>query len=124
LKGRFPLALGVIRDELFPAFGVPVPDLRRAEYTLEQCLEQLIRPHPQLVAVEVSKRRFGFTVEGCIAELAEVWVNGAGIQTVAVESADAEAVLRARALLALEEYENVNYLMAIKRIIGMQPLPH
>ena len=124
LKESFPLSARVIREALFPALGLAAPELRRAAYTVVQCLEELVWPHPQLVPVEVNKRRFGFTVEGCITELAEVWVNGAGIQTVAVESADADAVLRARAALALEAYENVDYLKAIKRIIGMHRLPH
>lgn len=124
LKERFPLPAAVVREGLFPAFGLAAPELRRAAYTLEECLEDLVWPHSQLVPVEVNKRRFSFTIEGCIAEFAEVWVNGAGIQTVAVESADAEAVLRARMALALEAYENVSYLKAIKRIIGMHRLPH
>lgn len=123
MQGAFPMAAAAIRDQVFPAFGVVPPPLSRERYTLEEFLEGLVRPHRELVAVAVSKRRFAFTVNGCITEWAEVWVNGAAIQTVAVESVDLEAILDARALLALEPYENVNYLLAIKRIIGMEPMP-
>jgi hypothetical protein len=31
--------------------------------------------------------------------------------------------LKAREMLGLQDYENVNYLRAIKRIIGMEALP-
>ena len=33
-----------------------------------------------------------------------------------------EQKLKVKQMLGLHEYENVNYLLAIKRILGMQPL--
>ena len=39
---------------------------------------------------------------------------------VALESVDISAILKAKQLLALDAYENVNYLRAIKRVIGME----
>jgi len=36
---------------------------------------------------------------------------------------DIDAILKAKEMLGLTEYENVNYLLAIKRVIGMEPLP-
>ncbi|MCG8508216.1 MAG: hypothetical protein MI741_03215, partial [Rhodospirillales bacterium] len=105
------------------AFGVDMPEPQRDEYSLSQFLDEIIRPHPQLVSVRVFKRRFAFTVNGCITEIAEIEINGAGLQTVAVESVDVPAILEARRMLGLDEYENVNYLRAIKRVIGMEPLP-
>lgn len=122
MKGEFPLAVETIRDELFPAFGVSLPRLERSSYALDQFQQELILPHRDLFAAQVVKRRFGFTVNGCITELADLLVNGAAIRTVAVESEDAAAVLRALDMLGLREYQNVNYLLAIKRIIGMEPL--
>ena len=56
-------------------------------------------------------------------EIAELLINGAAIKTIAVESVDVEAALKAKEMLGLQEYENVNYLLAIKRILGMVPLP-
>lgn len=123
MKGEFPMAADVLRDEVFPAFGVDMPDLRRDSYTLAEYLDEVIRPHPDLAPVRVFKRRFAFTVNGCITEIAEIEINGAGLQTVAVESVDVPAILEAKRMLGLDEYENVNYLRAIKRVIGMEPLP-
>jgi hypothetical protein len=123
MKGEFPMPAAVIREEIFPAFGVTIPQFKRADYTLAQYLEEIIKPHPELSAARVFKRRFGFTVNGCITEIAELLINGAAIQTVAVESEDVEAVLQAKEMLGLQEYENVNYLLAIKRVIGLEPLP-
>jgi hypothetical protein len=112
-----------IAQKVFPAFGVDLPEFKRDEYTLQQFIDEIIRPHKDLVPVRVVKRRFGFMVNECITEYAELLINGAAIQTVAVESTDVEAILKAREMLGLQDYENVNYLRAIKRIIGMEALP-
>ena len=122
MKGEFPMAAEVLAAEVMPAFGVAMPALARDDYTLDAFLDGIVRPHRELVAASVFKRRFAFTVNGCIAEHAEVWINGAGLQTVAVESTDVPAVLEAKRLLGLDDYENVNYLRAVKRVVGMEPL--
>jgi hypothetical protein len=122
MKGSFPLSAEQVSEQVFPAFGVPLPSLQRPTYTLVQLLDELVRPHPDLVVARVFKRRFGFSVDGCTTELAELSVNGAAIGTAAVEGEDPELVLETRQLLGLGEYENVNYLLALKRIVGMEPL--
>ncbi|HNV70430.1 MAG TPA: hypothetical protein PKO06_12085 [Candidatus Ozemobacteraceae bacterium] len=123
MKGSFPMKAETIEKEVFPAFGVAVPKFGRPEYTLSQFVNEVIRPHKDLVAAHVFKRRYGFMVNECITEYAELLINGAAIQTVAVEAVDLEAILKAKEMLGLQDYENVNYLMAIKRITGMEPAP-
>jgi hypothetical protein len=120
MKGAFPLPAGTLRDEVFPAFGVDMPALARDEYTREQYLAEVIEPHPGLQAVSVFKRRFAFTINDCIAELGDVYVNGAKIHTANLESVDVEAILEGMKMVGLEGYENINYLMAIKKVIGME----
>jgi hypothetical protein len=71
----------------------------------------------------VFKQRFHFTIENCLVEINELLINGAAIRSVAVEATDAAAVLRVRDMVGLQPYENVNYLQAIKRILGLAPLP-
>ena len=123
MKGEFPMSAATIQTDVFPAFGVDMPVLKRDTYTLDQYLNDIIKPHPQLLDVQVFKRRFAFTVNGCITEIAHLLVNGAAIQTVAVELEDVDAVLEAMAMLGLTAYENVNYLLAIKRITSLAPTP-
>lgn len=122
-KGEFPLPRHVIRDEVFPAFGVTVPELRRDAYSFEQYLDEIICPHPGLAAVSLYKQRSGFDIDGCTAELASVWINGAFVRTACLESTEPDLVLETRNLLHLDDHENVNYLLAVKRVIGMAPLP-
>ena len=123
MKGEFPMKREVIQNEVFPAFGVEEPEFNRDAYTLDQYLGEIITPHPQLHAVQVFKRRFAFSINGCITEMAHLLINGAAIQTVAVELEDVDAILEAKEMLGLAAYENVNYLLAIKRIISLAPLP-
>jgi hypothetical protein len=122
LKAEFPLLVAVIRDEVFPSLGVAIQQFNQSEYTAAQFLEDIILPNPELTLARVYKRRFGYSIQGCISEIAELLINGAAIKTVAVESDNIEAVLKAIEMLGLQEYENVNYLLAIKRILGMEPL--
>jgi len=123
MKGEFPLPRHVIRDEVFPAFGVSVPDLKRDAYSFERYLDEIIGSHPDLAAVSVYKQRSGFDINGCTVELANVYINGALMRTVCLESTDPDLVLEIRNRLHLNDHENVNYLLAIKRVIGMAPLP-
>lgn len=120
MKGAFPMDAAVLREEVFPAFGIDMPELERDVYSLEQYLAEVIEPHPGLQAVSVFKRRFAFTINDCIAELGDIYLNGARIQTANLESVDVEAILEGMKMVGLEGYENINYLMAIKRVIGME----
>lgn len=122
MKGEFPISVDVIKNDVFPAFGVAMPKFARDVYTLGQYIQEIIQPHPDLVAVNVFKRRFAFTINECIAEIAEVYINGAKIMTANLESVDVDAILEAKKMTGLDSYENVNYLLAIKRMIGMEPM--
>ena len=123
MKAEFPAKMAIIRDEIFPALNVTVPELKRPAYSLVQFLDDIIKPHQNVWLAQVYKRRFGYTLNGCISEIAELLINGAAIKTIAVESLDVQTVLQAKEILGLQEYENVSYLLAIKRILGLAPLP-
>jgi len=45
------------------------------------------------------------------------------IETVNLESTEIPDILEGMKMLGVEEYENINYLLAIKRVIGMEPMP-
>ncbi len=123
MKGSFPMESSDIIEKVLPAFGVSTPDLKRDTYSLDQFLKEVIHSHNDLAAVKVFKRRFAFTINNCIAEIGDVYINGAHLQTANIESVNIEDILKAMKMTSLDEYENVNYLMAIKRVIGMEQLP-
>jgi exopolyphosphatase/guanosine-5'-triphosphate,3'-diphosphate pyrophosphatase len=72
-------------------------------------------------AVRVRKRRRRYTLDGCLAELADVEADGRRIRTIAVESADASRVLGAVRALGLCGYVNVNYPRGLALLVGGEP---
>jgi hypothetical protein len=84
---------------------------------------ELVHAHPQLAAVHVSKQRFGYMVHDTICEYAVVLINGARVVTVSTESTDIDALQRTITDTRMAPLANLNYLQAIKRVIGMIPQP-
>ena len=123
MKGEFPIAAQVLRDEVFPAFKVDgMPELTKETYTLEEFLD-MINAHPDLQAVTVEKIRFGYMVNDTICETGDVYINGALVKTINSESTEIDDIKKTIADLGLEGVENINYLQAIKRVIGMIKKP-
>ncbi len=117
MKGEFPLAAKMLSDDVFPAFQVTPPAFDQDSYTLDEFLA-MVAAHPELQAVKVHKHRFGYMVNDTICEVAEVLINGARVMTINSESTEIEDILKTMELTGLTGVENINYLQAIKRVIG------
>lgn len=118
MKGEFPISVEVLKNEVFPAFMVNVPDLVKEKYTYDEFME-MIEAHPDLQAVRVYKQRFGYMVNNTICETGVVLINGAKLMTINSESTEVDDILKTVKDIGLEGVENINYLQAIKRVIGM-----
>ena len=118
MKGEFPMKSEMLEKEVFPAFKVEMSKLDKDKYTLEEFLE-IVNNHPDLQAVSVEKERFGYMVNDTICEYANVWINGAMVVTVNSESTEIDDIKKTIKDLGLEGVENINYLQAAKRVIGM-----
>lgn len=93
-------------------------ELTKDAYSIEEFIE-MARKSPDLTPVTVEKMRYGFSVEGIICEYAQVWFNGAMLETACCESEDYAGMSRAVEVLGLKGRENVNYLKAAKKVIGL-----
>ena len=93
--------------------------LERAEYTLEQLLGELVDPRPELLAVEVHKRRRHVTVGGAMAELSELSTDRGVLRTIAVESEDPALVTAAVRELGLDLRPNVNVPQGLKELFAL-----
>jgi|TARA_R110002050_G_scaffold90436_3_gene190311 hypothetical protein len=122
LKAVFPLSKTRLIEEIFPAFMVDLPALTQDSYCLEDFLV-VIENHPDLQAVNIHKQRYAYMVNDTICELANVLVNGARIVSINSESTKIEDIQKTISDLKLTGVENINYLQAIKRVIGMKSLP-
>lgn len=117
-RGKF--AFPVKREELAGALSALKVSINLTEetYSLESVIA-IARRRPELVPVTVEKTRSGFTVNGVICEYAEVWFNGALMESACCESEDYAAMAKVVEALGLSGFENVNYLKAAKLVVGM-----
>ena len=74
MKAGFPLSADEVRAVLSALRAVEAP-LERDEYTLEQLIEELVRPSPDVLAIDVHKERAHYTIDGCMTELSEIRVE-------------------------------------------------
>lgn len=87
-------------------------------YTIEAFIE-MARRHPDLTPVTVEKMRYGFTIDGIICEYAQVWFNGAMVESACAESENYAGMKTVIEGLGLAALPNTNYLKAAKRVVGM-----
>ncbi len=122
MKAEFPISAEVLKNEVYPAFMVDIPDFDKETYTYNEFMD-MIKSNPDLQAVKVEKQRFGYMVNDTICEVANVWINGAAVVTVNSESTEIDDIKKTISNLKLDGVENINYLQAIKRIIGWNDKP-
>lgn len=118
MKGEFPMKKETLKEEVIPAFQVKMGALDKDTYTLEEFLA-LVEAHHDLQSVRVHKQRFGYMVNETICEYGYVLINGARVATINSESTEIEDIKKTLSDVGLEGIENINYLQAIKRVIGM-----
>jgi len=117
MKGEFPIKKEVLLKDVFPAFKVKMPELAKDIYTVEEFLA-IVDAHPDLQGVRVHKQRFGYMVNNTLCEVGNVLINGAKIVTINSESTELDDIKKTIVDCKLEGVENINYLQAIKRVIG------
>jgi hypothetical protein len=83
----------------------------------------MIHKHPDLQAVRVHKQRSGYLVNDVICETGIVFINGARVETINLESTDVQLMKQTIKEIGLQGVENINYLQAIKRVVGMIDKP-
>jgi len=120
MKAGFPLPASEV-TRVFESLKLPLPALSRANYTLDEFIEAFAQPGGAIRRVNVHKRRVRYTVGGCTAEFSDVVANGKSTRTIAVESTDAEAVIRAVRDLGLGGYTNTSYPRGLAALIGDEP---
>ncbi|HEY8385516.1 MAG TPA: hypothetical protein VIK82_04775 [Porticoccaceae bacterium] len=122
---KIPLPIGDRNTEnrILSALNVKGPDGGLGQYGASELIDQWARHHPALYVACVFKRRFIFPLAECLCELADVSINGAWCMTACIESTDHRIVARQVQSLGLAGYQNENYLKALKRVLGLTPLP-
>ena len=115
-KFKFPVS----RDDLAKILAhlkVDMP-LDKDTYAIEAFIE-MARAHPSLRVVTVEKMRYGFSIDGIICEYAQVWFNGALIETACAESEDHAGMKQVIESLGIAGLPNTSYVRAAKRVVGL-----
>ena len=116
-KTAFPLSPAEV-GEVLTDLRIEAPaSLTRTEYSLAELLQEVVKPDPSLLALEVVKRRQRYTVHGCTAELTDVRAGQASTRSIAIESEDAGLVLAAVRELGLDARANTNYPRGLKALV-------
>lgn len=118
-KFQFP----VTNDHLASIAGhlkvaLPEPIVLASAVTFDEFLA-MARRHPDLTPVVVTKMRWGFTIDGIICEYAQVYFNGAMVESACVESENYAGMQAVIESLGLSARPNTNYLRAAAAVIGL-----
>jgi exopolyphosphatase/guanosine-5'-triphosphate,3'-diphosphate pyrophosphatase len=119
LKAPFPLSAAAV-DSVLAALHASSPPRGRSAYTLDELVEEVVRPSRQLAAVPVHKRRVHYTLNGRMAELTDVRTDKGSTRTIAVESEDVARVLAFVRALGLDTRSNVSFPRGLKALLGIE----
>jgi len=120
MKQGLPLPAADV-SRVFDALEVTPPPLARDAYTLDQLLTETLEPFEAVRVVRVRKRRVRSTLQGCMAEIADVVADGRSIRTIAIESEDPAAVVAAVRAVGLEGYVNTSYPRGLSALVEDRP---
>ncbi|TDG36391.1 hypothetical protein EZJ43_07690 [Pedobacter changchengzhani] len=118
LKEAFPIKAELLVNEILPALCIKLENSDKENYTYDEFLN-LIHSYQEVLPVQVHKQRFAYFVNNTICEVAKVLINGAEISTISSESTKIEDIEKTIADIGLAGMENVNYLQALKRVVGI-----
>ena len=116
-KTEFPVSAHFLKNDIFSAFQVKIPEQTKTEYTMDEFMA-MVKEHPDLQAVNVVKERFGYMVNDTICEVGNILINGAKVMTINSESTELDDIKKTVIDVGLDGVENINYLQTIKRVIG------
>lgn len=117
-RGKFQFP--VKREELatiLQHLEVSIP-LNKESYTLETFIK-MAKASGELIPVNIEKMRYGFSVNGIISEYAQVWFNGALMETVCCESENYTGIKATVTALGIDKLPNTNYLKAARQVVGL-----
>jgi exopolyphosphatase/guanosine-5'-triphosphate,3'-diphosphate pyrophosphatase len=117
MKKGFPLSSSDVTT-VFALLKIPVPELKRDTYTLQQFLDELVKPGGALRPVEVHKRRVRYSVSGCTSEVTDVLAGESATRTIAIESENVSAVVSAVASVGLGAYLNTSYPRGLSALLN------
>ena len=110
----------VIASQIFPSLEIRPPQLFQARYEMAEFFNEVIVAAAGIAIVEVFKTRSKFSLGTCQAEFTAVLLNDVARDTVAMESANPDELLRLIHEFGLDGAENISYVRYIRRALGLE----
>jgi exopolyphosphatase/guanosine-5'-triphosphate,3'-diphosphate pyrophosphatase len=120
-KSEFPMPAEEAMS-VFDSWGLARPVADREEYDLEQFLDEVVKPHPDLEIATVHKKRARYSFDGCMSELTEVTANGRETKTIAAEDPDTQKVVAVVKQLGMADHVNMSYNRGLRCLLGRSPV--
>jgi len=121
-KYEFPISKDLLVNDIFPQLKADIPLLKTDELDLKGFIS-IAKRHKDIMPISVHKKRFAYLVNFTICEFADIIIGNDYLYTVSVESTDPNEVITTVDQLGLKEFENINYIQAIKRLNGLVKKP-
>jgi len=120
-RGKF--SFPVAHKDLVIILGALKAEVPKELTSLQTCPFEVFlaaaRRHPDLVPVTVEKMRWGFMIDGIICEFAQVYLNGALLESACVESENHAAMKAVVDSLGLGDRPNTSYIKALGALVGI-----
>lgn len=111
-----PYATSVVRELMTRLGAESTPEIESDALSEPEVID-VVRDHPDLALVTVTKRRDHYEIDGVQAEITRVMIEPRGPQRTAlvIESTDLDALVTVRHKLGLDDAENVPVNLALTR---------
>lgn len=117
VKTGFPIEAQLVVEKICPLMHIHPEIVNQSQYDLDEFMSDIVSGQKHLYFADVLKSRFGYSINDCMAEYAEITINGKEIQTLSIESLDPEKILETMKLFGMEEMENVSYVKIVKELV-------
>lgn len=114
LNTEFPVSVDDVEGIVLPALGLDL-EIGRGGALSESALMALVSGQHSLATVKVDKQRTLYDLGDCVAEFCALRIDDDQLQTIALESPDAEAALTVLGKVGLGEAQNESYAEYLQR---------
>ena len=114
LDAEFPVSVEEIEGIVIPALGLDL-EIGRGGALTDGALLSVIAGQPALATAKVDKQRTLYDLGNCVAEFCELRVGDDKLESIAIETPDAEAAFAVLNKVGLGEAQNESYAEFLQR---------
>lgn len=114
VKTGFPVDAQLLVEKICPLMHIHPEVIDKSLYTLDEFMDEVVSGQEHLFFADVRKLRYGYSINECMAEYADVTINGKKTQTVSIESTEPEKILETMKMFGMEGMENISYVKIVK----------